>query len=59
MIGQPCASGKKLDGLILAFGVERFHPSSSIDVLEGFIFVLLLEATSEKRKDNRASLLYN
>ncbi len=50
-IGRPCASDKKLESLILAFGTGKFHPPSSIDALEGCILALLLEATSEKRKD--------
>ncbi len=51
---RPCVGSKKLEGLILAFGAGRFHPYCSIDVLEGFILALLLEATGEKRKDHRA-----
>ncbi len=53
-IRWPCAGGKKLEGFILAFGAGRFHPCSSVDVLEDFILILLLETTGEKRKDDRA-----
>lgn len=52
-IGRLCIGDKKLEDLILVFRAGRFHLRSSIDVLEGFIFTLLLEATDEKRKNNR------
>ncbi len=58
-IGRPCIGDKKLEGLILIFRARRFYFCSSIDMLNSFIFVLLLEAKNEERKDVRARLSYN
>ncbi len=49
-IRQPYVGGNKLENLILVFGVGRFHSCFSLDMLEGFILVLLLKVTSEKKR---------
>ncbi len=54
IIGWLYTDGKKLEGLILAFGTKGFYSCSSIDMLDNFILTLLLEVTGEEKKDGRA-----